>query len=238
MFFAIVPDVPGLGRPVVEAAVQRDPVVAAVPALLRAFLVGRSGAVVLVVEVEPDLVLRRQLIGETDGADLLVIGVAHLQVAILDVVPGVRVAGVQVAVLPRHDRVTAERAQLTVEPQPVPCNRAAHRVTRIPVLDEAGYLGEAVASQRVIEVAALRPLPGGAVEHAAAERVPTGLRHHVEGRAAAIDLAEAAGHRHLNFRGVGGVVAEARDATAIERRARRSCRRSGPCLHCHARHAR
>src|SRR6187399_2743808 len=49
---AVVPDVARLGRAVVEAAVQRNPVVTTIAALLAALLVGRPGAVLLIVLVE------------------------------------------------------------------------------------------------------------------------------------------------------------------------------------------
>ena len=216
---AVVPHVARFRRAGVEAAVERDPVVAAVAALLGALFIGRAGAVVLIVVVEADLVARGELVGEPDGPDLLVVGVAHLQAAVFHVRPRVRIAGVLVAVLSGHHGVAAERAQLPEEPQLVAHDRPAHREAGVPVLDEARDFAEAVAAQLVVEVVALRPLAGGAPERGAVEGVAAGLGHHVEGRAAAIHLAQAARHGDLDFRGVHRVVAEAGHAAAVEGRA-------------------
>src|SRR6187455_499825 len=84
--------------------------------------------------------------GEADGANLLVVGVTHLQAAVFHVRPRVGVAGILVAVLSGHHGVAPERAHLPEEPQLVALDRAAHREAGVPVLDEARDFAEAVAA--------------------------------------------------------------------------------------------
>ena len=73
--------------------------------------------------------------------------------------------------------------------------------------------------QRVVDVVALRPLPGQAAEVGSAERIAARLGNDVELRPASIGLTEPARHSELHFLGVGRVVAVARHAAAIEGRA-------------------
>ena len=78
---------------------------------------------------------------------------------------------------------------------------------------------DAVRLQRIVHVVALRPLARQAAEIRPAERVAASLRNDVELRPAAIGLAEPARYRELHFLRVRRVVAVARHAAAVERRA-------------------
>ena len=70
----------------------------------------------------------------------------------------------------------------------------------------AGCSPKCQRAQVVVDVARLSPLARVAGKAGPAERVAAGLRDDVEGRAAAVGLAEAARNGHLHFRGVRHVV--------------------------------
>ena len=214
---AVIPHVARLGRSRVEATIQCDPVVTALPALLPVHRVGRTRAWLLIVVVEAEPVARRQLVGQADGGGLLRIRVPHLQAAVFDVAPLGRIAGVLVAVHPGHVGVAAERPQAAVEPETILRNRAAEREAGVPVLDDRGHLGDAEGDKLGVEVARLRPFASVAAEGAATEGIAARLGNHVEGRSTAIDLTETADDRDLHFRGVRCVVAELGYAAAVER---------------------
>ncbi len=136
-----------------------------------------------------------------------------------DVIPLRRVARVQVPEPSGDVGVLTDRAGRGVEPHPVALDGPTHREAGIPVLDDLGRAGNAVRLQLVVDVVGLRPGPGQVAEVGAAERVAAGLGNDVELRPAAVGLAEPAGHGELHFLGVGGVVAVAGHAAAVEGRA-------------------
>src|SRR5688572_7586585 len=96
------------------------------------------------VVVDADLVARRDLAGQTDGADLLVIGAARLGVRILGPGPLRRVADVQVAVQPGVVGVVAERPGGPEEPEPIAEQWSADRQTGVFFQAEDGIRDLAV----------------------------------------------------------------------------------------------
>src|SRR5207253_1369663 len=106
--------------------------------------------------------------------------------------PGVRVARILVDVQVLLLLVRADGARVAIEPHAVPQNRSAHRDVAVVALDERRLLAEIQRAEVVVDVARLSPLAGVAHEAGPAERVAAGLRDDVEGRSAAVGLAEAA----------------------------------------------
>ena len=219
---AIVPDVAGFRRERAEEpgpdAAKRDPVLTAIAALLRASFERRAVADLLVIEIEANLVARRDLPGQTNGFDHLGRRGARRQGVVLLVDPGGLIAGVAVAEQARDLLLVAVAAEVVEEPETVLDDRTAEREVRIPVLDQRRDVRETEAFQFIGQVVALRPLAGRAEEGGARERVAASLGNEVELRSAAIDLAEAAGDRHLDLGRLTNRIAEARDAAAVERR--------------------
>ena len=201
---------PGTGG---SPAVTRLP---ALPAILRH---RGPGAVLRVVDIEPELVLLGGLPGESGRADPLRRRVADLQALVPRIGPDTRIRGVLVAVQVRHVLVGADRPHVAVEPDAVAEERAAEREVGVPVLDQHVLIDEPEAAQLVVEIAALRPLARDAAEVGAAERVAARLRHHVECRPAAIHFREPSGDRDLHFRGIRHVVLISRHPAAPDRRA-------------------
>ena len=168
--------------------------------MLDALLVRRSVADPLIVKVEADLVARRGLSRQTDGLDHLRRGAARLQAVVAQVGPFSRIAGVLVAEEAGDVLVVSVAPDVVEEPQPVLHDWPTEGEVRIPVLDQSGYVGEAIAAQCVVEIVALRPLAGRAEKPGAAELVAARLGHEVEGGAATVRFTESAGNRHLDFR--------------------------------------
>ena len=196
-------------------AVQSSPGAAALSAVLDE---RRTAAVHRVVEVEPCLVARADLIGHADGIDPPAGVVPDAHALVSGPVPGSGVTGVRVRVLVLRVAVVARGARVREEPDLVALDRPAQREVAVPVLQKSRRFGEAQRAQLVVDVGGLAPLAGPTAEDVPAETVAASLGDDVERGGTAVGFAQAAGDRHLDFDRVVHVVRVVGHTAAVERR--------------------
>ena len=178
----------------------------------------RTFATGLILLRKRDPVPRRELRGGAHRPDVASLHKARLDGVVPLVVPVRRVADVLVGADARDARRGRILAVAGEEPQPILLDRSANRSARVIRALDARAPGDALGSQRVVDVVAARPVTRRVEERLSRELVAAGLGHDVHRWTAGLVLAEAARHQHRDFFGVVRIVGERRDSAPVERR--------------------
>ncbi len=177
----------------------------------------RAAAIHGVVEIEPRLVARGDLIRHAYGVDPPARVVPHAHALVLGPGPRRGVTGVPVCVLVLRVAVVARGARVDKEPDPVALDRPAQREVTVPILQQGRRFCESECAQLVVDVRRLAPLTRPTAEEVAAEIVAARFGDDVERGCSTVGFAEPAGDRHLDFNRIVHVVGVVRHAAAVER---------------------
>src|SRR5262249_48316865 len=153
----------------------RQPVGPRITTRARRCQIGRLTALSLIVLVEAELVALARLPGHSTAVDVLAVGVAILDRGVRHVRPRACVAGGRVRLAAGNVLRLAEPARGREEPELVLLDRSAERDARVVVVVNRRRILNAERTQRVVEVAPLRPRAGDAAERFAFEYVAAGL---------------------------------------------------------------